>query len=49
MTDSYTLPDESPVLGLYAGTKISFGKFSKTIYAQHLIYRGTWADPIRIK
>ena len=49
MTDSYTLPDKSPVLGLYAGTEISYGKFVKTIYDQHLIYRGIWADPIRLK
>ena len=49
MTDSYVVPKESPVLGLYAGTEISYGKFVKTIHDEHLIYRGTWADPIRIK
>ncbi|MCF8259645.1 MAG: hypothetical protein K9J12_02645 [Melioribacteraceae bacterium] len=48
-TDSYSIPAESPVLGLYAGTEIKFGKFVKTIYDQKLIYRGNWADPIRIK
>jgi len=47
--DSYVIPDESPLLGLYAGTEISYGKFVKTIHDQHLIYRGSWADPIRLK
>jgi len=49
MTDSYVLPGESPVLGLYAGTEISYGKFVKTIHDQKLVYRGDWADPIRLK
>jgi hypothetical protein len=48
LTDSYVIPDESPLLGLYAGTEISYGKFVKTIHDEHLIYRGTWADPIRL-
>ena len=48
LTDSYVIPDESPLLGLYAGTEISYGKFVKTIRDEHLIYRGTWADPIRL-
>lgn len=49
MTDSYVIPEESAVLGLYAGTEISYGKFVKTIHDERLIYRGTWADPIRIQ
>lgn len=48
MTDSYVVPEESPLLGLYVGTEISYGKFVKTIHDEHLIYRGTWADPIRL-
>jgi hypothetical protein len=48
LTDSYVIPDESPLLGLYAGTEISYGKFVKTIRDEHLIYRGTWGDPIRL-
>jgi hypothetical protein len=43
------LPDDCFVLGLYAGTDIRYGKFTKTIYAQKFLFRGTWADPIRIK
>ena len=49
MTDSFIIPDESPLLGLYAGLEISFGKFVKIIHDEHLIYRGNWADPIRVK
>jgi hypothetical protein len=49
MTDSYVYPVESPLLGLYAGAEVSYGKFVKTIHDQQLIYRGTWADPIRLK
>jgi hypothetical protein len=49
ISDSYVFPENSPLLGLYAGTEISYGKFVKTIYDQHLIYKGTWADPIRLK
>lgn len=49
ITDSYVVPEASPVLGLYAGTEISFGKFVRTIHDERLVYRGAWADPIRIK
>ena len=42
MSDSYALPTESPVLGLYAGTEITYGKFTKTIHDEKLIYRGDW-------
>lgn len=48
MTDSYVVPDESPLLGLYVGTEISYGKFVKTIHDEHLVYKGNWADPIRL-
>jgi hypothetical protein len=48
LTDGYVVPGESPLLGLYAGTEIFYGKFVKTIHDEHLIYRGTWADPIRL-
>jgi len=49
MKDSHTIPEESPLMGLYVGTEITYGKFVKTIHDQKLIYRGTWADPIRLK
>jgi hypothetical protein len=48
-SDSYKYPPESPLLGLYAGMEIRYGKFVKTIHDEKLIYKGTWADPIRIK
>jgi len=47
--DSYVIPEQSPLLGLYAGTEIRYGKFVKTIHSEDLVYRGNWADPIRIK
>jgi hypothetical protein len=47
--DSYIIPDDSPLLGLSAGMDIRYGKFMKTICDKKIIYRGNWADPIRIK
>ena len=41
------VPDEL-LPGLYAGAEISYGKFVKTVHDQRLIYRGDWADPIRL-
>ena len=46
---TFALPDDCFVLGLYAGADIRYGKFTKTIYAQKFLFRGAWADPIRIK
>ena len=48
-TDTYQVPQGCPVLALYAGTDIRFGKFVKTIHAQRYLYPGTWADPLRLK
>ncbi len=47
--DVYRVPDASPVLGLYAGADVRYGKFVSTIYDQKFVYRGTWADPIRLR
>ena len=47
--DSFSIPDESPLLGLAAGVDVRYGKFTRTICDQKIIYRGDWADPIRIK
>jgi hypothetical protein len=49
VSDTFPLPDDCFVLGLYAGADIRYGKFTKTIYAQKFLFRGTWADPIRIR
>jgi hypothetical protein len=49
VAETFRLPDDCFVLGLYAGTDIRYGKFTKTIYAQKFLFRGNWADPIRIK
>jgi hypothetical protein len=45
----YEVPDRSVMLALYAGADIRHGKFTKTLYAQKYLYRGNWADPIRVK
>jgi hypothetical protein len=49
VSQTFPLPGDCIVLGLYAGTDIRYGKFTKTIYAQKFLFRGNWADPIRIK
>jgi hypothetical protein len=46
---SYEVKDKSLVLGIYAGTEIKYGKFVKTIFDEKFIYRGNWADAVRIK
>ena len=48
-SDAFQLPEASPMLAIYAGADIRFGKFHKTIFAHRYLYRGSWADPIRIK
>lgn len=48
-SDKYVVPDECVMLAIYAGTDIRYGKFVKTIYAQKFLYRGDWADPLRVK
>jgi hypothetical protein len=47
--DVYQVPDASHVLGLYAGADVRYGKFVTTIYDQRFLYRGKWADPIRLR
>jgi hypothetical protein len=48
-TDVYRLPEGCPMLAVYAGVDVRFGKFTKTIGAHRYLYPGSWADPIRIK
>ncbi len=48
-TDSFKIPADCIVLNTGGGVDIRFGKFSKRIYTQQLVYRGDWADPIRVK
>jgi len=43
------VPDRSVILALYAGADIHYGKFSRTLCAHQYLYRGNWADPIRVK
>lgn len=49
VTDHFAVPGDSPVLSVYVGTDIHYGKFVKTLYTQKFLYRGTWADPLRFK
>lgn len=49
ISDTYQVWEGSPVLSLFAGTEIRYGKFVKTIYDHKFIYRGSWADPIRVQ
>jgi hypothetical protein len=48
-SDAFLLPDACPMLAIYAGAEVQFGKFHKTIFAHRYLYKGPWADPIRIK
>lgn len=48
-SDAYVLPEGSPMLAIYAGVEVRFGKFSRTIGTHRYLYPGTWADPIRVK
>jgi hypothetical protein len=47
--DSCAVPAGCPMLALYAGVDIRFGKFKRTLHAQRFLYPGTWADPLRVK
>jgi len=48
-SDTYALPDGSPMLAIYAGVEVRFGKFVTTLHAHRYLYPGSWADPIRVK
>jgi hypothetical protein len=37
------------MLAVYAGVDVRFGKFVRTLGAHRYLYRGAWADPIRVK
>ncbi len=47
--DRYRVPEASPVLGIYAGVDVHYGKFVRTLYAQRFVFRGSWADSIRLR
>jgi hypothetical protein len=47
-TDSYSFSDECIVMNVGAGVDIRHGKFVKRIYNQQLVYRGDWADAVRV-
>jgi hypothetical protein len=47
-TDSFALPEDCLVLTVSAGVDVKYGKFVKRIHRQKLLYRGDWADPVRV-
>jgi hypothetical protein len=48
ITDTYDVLDKYYVLNIAAGIDIKYGKFVKRIHTEKLVYRGTWADPIKV-
>jgi len=49
LSDTYQVPAGCPMLAIYAGADIRFGKFTRTIHAQRYLFPDTWADPLRVK
>jgi hypothetical protein len=47
-TDSYEIPGDCQVLTVSAGIDIRFGKFVKRIHSEQVLYRGNWADAIKV-
>lgn len=47
-SDSFNFSDACYVLNVGAGVDIKYGKFIKRIHAEKLLYRGNWADPIKV-
>jgi hypothetical protein len=47
-TDTFVPGKDCIVLNIGAGVDIKFGKFVKRIHTQKLIYKGDWADPIKV-
>lgn len=48
-SDTYPVPPGCVMLAVYAGVDVRFGKFVRTLGAHRYLYRGAWADPIRVK
>ena len=48
-SEAFLLPEACPMLAIYAGAEVRFGKFHRIIFAHRYLYRGAWADSIRIK
>lgn len=46
--DMYEFSDNCYVLNVGAGLDIKYGKFVKRIHVEKLLYRGNWADPIKV-
>lgn len=49
LQSTFAVPEGSPMLALYAGVDVRFGKFVRTLGAHRYLYPGRWADPLRIQ
>lgn len=49
LRDTYQVPAGCPMLAVYAGADLRFGKFRRTIGVQTYLYPDAWADPLRVK
>lgn len=49
LEDAYQVPEGCVMLSIFAGVEIRHGKFRRTLGARHYLYRGTWADPLRVR
>ncbi|MDA3891550.1 MAG: hypothetical protein PF517_07800 [Salinivirgaceae bacterium] len=47
-TDTFEPSENCYVLNVGAGVDIKYGKFVKRIHAEKLLYRGSWADAIKV-
>ena len=47
-SDSYKFSEKCLVMTVGAGLDIRYGKFVKTIHDQKIIYRGDWANPVKV-
>jgi len=47
-SDVFEFSEKCYVLNVGAGIDVSYGKFVKRIHNEKLLYRGNWADPIRV-
>ena len=47
--DEFEPSENCFVLNIGAGIDIKYGKFVKRIHTEKLLYRGNWADPIKVR
>ncbi|MBN2484718.1 MAG: hypothetical protein JXB34_01970 [Bacteroidales bacterium] len=47
-SDTYEIPEKCQVLTISAGMTVRYGKFIKRIHDEDILYRGDWADAIKV-